>query len=97
MSIKIPYTDKAICMSYRNGKKCRNIWMAICPQGLDKEVCLECPKCHEQQGIWLDWYLRNKNNPCEETNGLSHAYSTGNIQILGNIYENPELLDEVKK
>ena len=63
MSIKKPYADKAICMNYQNGKKCRHVWVAVCPQGLDKDVCLECPKCHSYQGIWLDWYLRNKNNP----------------------------------
>lgn len=35
-----------------------------------------------------------KDNPCEEHNGLSHAFAQGYVEILGNIYENPELLNK---
>lgn len=35
-----------------------------------------------------------KDNPCEEFNGISHALEAGYIEVLGNIYENPELLNK---
>jgi uncharacterized phage protein (TIGR01671 family) len=38
-----------------------------------------------------------KPNPIEECNGLSQALATGYIEVIGNIYENPELLKGDKK
>lgn len=31
-------------------------------------------------------------NPCDDCNGLSQALATGTIEVIGNIYEHPDLL-----
>lgn len=33
-------------------------------------------------------------NPCEETNGLSQLMATGEMEVIGNIHENAELLKD---
>lgn len=33
-----------------------------------------------------------KGNPCEEFNGLAHCIAVGSIEVIGNKFENPELL-----
>ena len=35
-----------------------------------------------------------KDNPCDEINGLSHALYSGSVEVIGNIYENPELINK---
>jgi hypothetical protein len=63
-AIRGAYMADAICLNMVGmAKRCRHIWLAILPNGIEKDTCLECPKCHHQTGVWVKWWSNNRHKP----------------------------------
>jgi len=65
--IKGPYMDVAICLNWFPWhRRCKHIWTAILPNGIEADTCLECPKCHCSTGVWLKWWQNNRHKPAQK-------------------------------